>query len=451
MSILIRDATVITVDPRQRIIDPGAVYVEGSRIVDVGPSSEVVGRHPTAARVLDGRRKAVIPGFVSTHTHVGYTLFRGRAEDAGLRCVTGQYFPMTTVVTRGERLAVGALTYAELLRSGVTTVLEMEEDADVYAPFVERLGIRSLMGVMTLDVEVDGLRHDRYRYDPDLREAQLKQAVEFAEAWHGRADGRIGVIMAPNMTVSSSPELLRGSRAAADRLGLRLSIHLGFSSDEVATTRRLHGASPFEYARTHGLLAPDVTVAHCYVVDDADVALLADARAAVAHCPLMNAVRGHVAPVADFLRRGVRVSLGIDNMFADYFDVVRTCVLTARIRARDATTMPAPQALELATMGGARALGLDREIGSIETGKRADLVVLDYRAFGLTPTLDPVQNLVYHGHAKDVETVLVDGRVVVDGRRLVHVDGGALVDAAQEAATATWDRFVTRYGGIMAG
>ncbi|MGH7359381.1 MAG: amidohydrolase family protein, partial [Candidatus Rokuibacteriota bacterium] len=419
--------------------------------LDVGPSDEVVRRHPTAARVLDGRRKVVIPGFVSSHTHVGYTLFRGRAEDAGLGCVTGQYFPMTTVVTREERLAVGSLTYAELLRSGVTTVLEMEEDADVYAPFVERLGIRSLMGVMTLDVEVDGLRHDRYRYDPALRAAQLRQAVQFAEAWHGRADGRIRVVMAPNMTISSSPELLRESRAAADRLGLRLSIHLGFSPGEVAATRRLHGVSPFEYARAHGLLAPDVTVAHCYVVDDADVGLLADTRAAVAHCPLMNAVRGQIAPVADLLGRGVTVGLGIDNMFADYFDVVRACVLMARVRARDATTMLTPQALELATMGGARALGLEREIGSIEVGKRADLAVLDYRAFGLTPTLDPVQNLVYHGHAKDVETVLVDGQVVVDDRQPVNVDPDALVDGAQEAATAAWRRFVAKYGGIMAG
>ena len=426
MSILIRDATVLTVDSRRRILDPGAVYVEGARIVDVGPSDEVVRRHPTAARVLDGRRKVVIPGFVSAHNHVGYTLFRGRAEDAGLGCVTGQYFPMTTVVTRPERLAVGSLTYAELLRSGVTTVLEMEEDADVYAPFVERLGIRSLMGVMTLDTEVDGLRHDRYRYDPALRQAQLRQAVEFAEAWHGKADGRISAIMAPNMTISSSPELLRESRAAADRLGLRLSIHLGWGPSESAAIRRLHGMSSFEYARAHGLMAPDVVAAHCYVVDDADIALLAETRTAVAHCPLMNAVRGHIAPVAELRRRGVTVGLGIDNMFADYFDVVRACVLMARIRAHDAVTMLTPEALELATLGGARALGLDREIGSIEAGKRADLVVLDYRAFGLTPTLDPVQNLVYHGHAKDVETVLVDGRVVVDERRLVHVDGLAL-------------------------
>ncbi len=450
MSLLIHDATVITGNPPGHVLEPGAVYVEGNRIADVGPSPEVVPRHPRAARVIDGRRKIVIPGLISTHTHVGYTLFRGRAEDAGLGCVTGQYFPMTTVVTREERLAVGSLTYAELLRSGVTTVLEMEEDADVYAPFVERLGVRSAMGVMTLDADVDGLRHDRYRYDPALRTAQLRQAVEFAEAWHGRADGRITVLMTPNMTISSSPELLRESRAAADRLGLRLSIHLGWGESEVAATRRLHGVSPFAYARMHGLLGPDVVAAHCYVLDVADIGLLAEAHARVAHCPLMNAVRGHIAPVEDLLQHGVTVSLGIDNMFADYFDVLRACVLVARIRAHDATTMLTPRALALATSGGATALGMEREIGSIEVGKRADLVVVDCRAFGLTPTLDPVQNLIYHAHARDVETVLVDGRVVVDDRRLVSVDAAALVDRAQDAATAAWDRFIAKYGGIMA-
>jgi 5-methylthioadenosine/S-adenosylhomocysteine deaminase len=450
MSFLIRDATVLTVDSRRRILDPGAVYVEGARIVDVGPSDEVVRRHPTATRVLDGHRKVVIPGFVSAHNHVGYTLFRGRAEDAGLGCVTGMYFPMTTVLTRAERLAVGSLTYAELLKTGVTTALEMEEDADVYAPFVERLGIRSLMGVMTLDVDVDGLRHDRYRYDPALRQTQLRQAVEFAEAWHGKAEGRISVIMAPNMTISSSPELLRESRAAADRLGLRLSIHLGWGPAEGVAIRRLHGVGAFEYARTNGFLGPDVVAAHCYVIEDPDIALLAETRTAVAHCPLMNAVRGLIAPVGEFRRRGITVGLGIDNMFADYFDVVRACVLMARIKEQNALTMLTPDALELATMGGARALGLDREIGSIEAGKRADLVVLDYRAFGLSPTLDPIQNLVYHGHSKDVETVLVDGRIVVDARRLVHADGPALIDAAQDAATAAWSRFSAKYGGTMA-
>src|SRR5262249_30715352 len=161
---------------------------------------------------------------------------------------------------------------------------------------------------------------------------------------------------------------------------------------------------------------------HCYHIEDGDVELLARSGAAVAHCPLMNAVRGCVAPVQDLRARGVTVSLGIDNMFADFFDVVRACVLVARIPGRDAVTTPSMEAVALAPMGGARALGMEREIGSLEAGKRADLVVVDYRAFGLTPTLEPVQNLVYHAHARDVEMVLVDGKVLVDDRRLLTAD-----------------------------
>jgi len=146
MGILIRDATVITVDDEFRVLNPGAVYVEGRQIAAVGPSDEIVNRHPAPERVIDGAGRVVAPGFVSTHNHVGYSLFRGRSEDAGLACVIGMYLPMSTVVSRDERRAVGSLTYGELLKSGVTTVLEMEEDAEVYAPFVERLGIRSAMG-----------------------------------------------------------------------------------------------------------------------------------------------------------------------------------------------------------------------------------------------------------------------------------------------------------------
>jgi 5-methylthioadenosine/S-adenosylhomocysteine deaminase len=145
------------------------------------------------------------------------------------------------------------------------------------------------------------------------------------------------------------------------------------------------------------------------------------------------------------------VSLGIDNMFSDYFEVVRAAVMMARIKQHDAVAILAKDALRLATMGGARALGLDAEIGSLEAGKRADLMVLDYDAFGLRPTLDPVQNLVYHGHAKDVQTVLVDGAVVVDDGRLVHADAASLVTDAEQAAQAAWDRFVAKHGGIIAG
>ena len=449
-TLLIRDATVITVDEQARLFESGAVFVEDEHIVAVGPSDELCARFPSADRVVDGYRKVVSPGFISTHNHLGYTVFRGRSEEAGLKCVTGQYVPMTTILTRAERQAIGSLTAAELLKSGVTTLLQMEEEVDVYAEFIDALGMRAGMGLMTYDADADGMARDEYRYDESQCERQLKQAVEFAERWDGRANGRIRALMTPGMTITSSPQLLRRSREAADRLGIRLSTHIGWGPAEVEIIERLHGMSPFEYMKTHGLLAADVVAAHCYMVEDHDKHVLAHSGAHVAHCPLMNSVRGHIAPIVDYRERGIPISLGIDNMFSDYFEVVRACVTMARIKQGDPLALLASEALEFATMGGARALGLESDVGSIEPGKRADLMVVDFDRFGLQPMLDPVQNLVYHAHRDDVEMVLVDGRVVVDEGDVCSLDARALIDPAAQAANDAWQRFIEKFGGIIA-
>jgi 5-methylthioadenosine/S-adenosylhomocysteine deaminase len=436
MAILIKDATVLTVDEAQSIHDPGAVCVEGSRIVDVGPSDLVVKRHAGATTVIDGRGKVVAPGFVNIHSHVGYTVFRGRSEDAGFRAPTGLYFPMSTVLSRDERRDVGALNYVELLRGGCTTVMELEEDVETLAPFVERLGIRSAMGEMIGDADPDRMVKGEFIFDARANAAQLKRARAFAERWHGRANGRITAILAPNMTISSSTEQMRAVRSISEEMGLRLTVHLGWSNFEHETARRVHGAGPFEVARDNGLLGCDVVAAHCYVINESDIAILATTGAHVAHCPLMNAFRGCIAPINAFRRRGINVALGIDNMFGDYFDVLRAAVMCARIH--------------MATVGGARAMGLEREIGSLEPGKRADLIMLDFRALGLQPVLDPVQNLVYHAHAGNVDLVMVDGSVLVEHGELTTVDRRDVIDAASRAAKAAWGRFETKYGGTMA-
>src|SRR5215468_2402550 len=257
MALLIKDAIVVTVDHAQTIHDRGAVYVEGNRIVDVGPSDAVVERHPSVATVIDGRGKLVAPGFVDIHSHVGYTIFRGRSEDAGFAAPTGLYFPMSTVLRGEERAAVGALNYLELLRSGCTTVMELEEEVEVLAPFVEQLGIRSAMGEMIGDADPDRMVKGEFVFDARANAAQLKRARAFAERWHGRGDGRITAIAAPNMTISSSREQLREVRALADRMGLRLTIHLGWSQFEHDTAERVHGVGPFVFARDQGVLGPD--------------------------------------------------------------------------------------------------------------------------------------------------------------------------------------------------
>jgi len=450
MSLLIKDAVVLTVDSKGTIHDPGAIYVEGNRIMDVGASDALAVHQGKAARVIDGHGKVVAPGFVNIHSHVGFTVFRGRSEDAGFKAPTGLYFPMSTVLSGQERAAIGALNYVELLRSGCTTVMELEEDVEVLASFVERLGIRSAMGEMVGDADPDRMVKGEFVFDARANAAQIERARGFAERWHGRADGRITAILAPNMTISSSKEQLRTMRSIADQMGLRLTIHLGWSGFEHDTARKVHGVGPFEFARDNGLLGPDVVATHCYVISESDIRILAEAGAHVAHCPLMNAFRGCIAPVNAFRGSGINVALGIDNMFGDYFDVLRSAVTGARIKMQDPVALVSADALEMATMGGARAMGMEREIGSLEPGKRADLIMLDYQALGLQPVLDPVQNLVYHAHAHDVELVMVDGNVLVDGGEMTTVDREAVIDAAKRASRTAWGRFEAKYGGPIA-
>ena len=239
MRLLIRDATVITMDAASPVIEHGAVYVDGSRIAAVGATDTVAAQAPPDVEVVDAAGRILLPGFVSAHNHLGYTVFRGRAEDVGHSPTHRLYLPMNLIMQREERATFGALAVAELLRGGVTCVLEMEEDADVLAPFIERSGIRAAMGVMTHDVDLEALMRGETVFDADVRRAQLEQAFDFAGTWHGAAGGRISAVVTTNGLSTSSPELLRALREGADRLGVRLSIHL--ASGDMHLVLATHG------------------------------------------------------------------------------------------------------------------------------------------------------------------------------------------------------------------
>ena len=445
MSLLITNSTVVTVDPAHRVIENGAVYVEEDRIVAVGDTQVLCEQYPMANTVVDGNGKVVLPGFVSAHNHVGYAVFRGRAEDIGHAPTHRLYLPMSGVISVEERQVIGALAVTELLRGGVTTILEMEEDAELFASFIETSGMRAQIGVMVNDVNLEALARGETVFDPAVRDQQLEQANGLAERWHGRAGGRIQAVMAATGLSTSSPELLQGLRQSADARGLRLSSHLGFGERELV--QRIHGMAQFDFARTHGMLGSDVVAVHCYEVDEAEMDALAESGTHLAHCPHMNQFRGEVAPILAMRAKGMQVGLGIDNYFSDYFEVLRSCLASARIRAHDPEILSAHEALALGTIEAARVLGLEEEIGSIEPGKKADLQMVNMRRLGLTPVNDPVTTLVYHGHAKDVDMVLIDGKVVVAEGVVQSADEEDLVSRAGLAADAAWKRFAERYGG----
>ena len=445
MSILITNATVVTVDETPRVIENGAVYVEKDRIAAVGDAHVLGEQYSNAETVVDGNGKVVMPGFVSAHNHVGYAVFRGRAEDIGHAPTHRLYLPMSGVIAQEERQVIGALAVTELLRGGVTTILEMEEDAELFAPFIESSGIRALIGVMVNDVNLEALARGETVFDAAVRDQQLDQANGLAERWHGRANGRIQAVMAATGLSTSSPGLLQGLRQGADEKGLRLSAHLGFGERDLV--QRIHGMAQFDFAGAHGMLGPDVVAVHCYEVDDDEVSILAQSGTHLAHCPHMNQFRGEVAPIQEMRAKGMQVGLGIDNYFSDYFEVLRSCLASARIRAHDPEILSAPEVLALGTIDAARVLGLDQEIGSIEPGKKADLQLVNMQRLGLTPVNDPVTTLVYHGHAKDVDMVLVDGEVVVSDGTVRTADQDDLVVRAGDAADAAWKRFAECYGG----
>ena len=448
MPLLIRDATVVTMDEAGSVHAPGAVLIDGTRIVGAGESDAVASRAPAGCETIDAKGRIVLPGFVSAHNHLGYTVFRGRAEDIGHAPTHRLYLPMSMVMRRDEREALGSLAVAELLRGGVTTVFQMEEDAEALVPFIERSGIRASIGLMTHDVDLDRLMDGETVFDAGERRRQLDRAIGLARECHGAADGRVSGVITTNGLATSSPELLRALRAAADRLGVPISVHLGTGERDMV--RQIHGRGLFEYAQAHGFLGEDVLAVHCYTIDAAGIDTLASTGTRLAHCPLMNQFRGAIAPVGDLLDGGVTVGLGIDNYFSDFFDLVRSCVAVARIRAGDPEVMQAPEALALATIGAARAIGQEDRIGSIEPGKQADLQLVDMRRYGLTPVTDPVRTLVYHAHAKDVETVLVAGRVLVRDGVLLAVDEDELVERAAAAGATAWDRFHGRFGAHAA-
>lgn len=446
MKTFIRNATVLTVDERFRIIRDGAVGIEDDRIVDVGRTVDLADKYGDAGMTIEGRGHTLLPGFVSSHNHLGYTVFRGRAEDVGNKPTPSLFLPMKRILRRDERAVFGALGAGELLCGGVTTVLQMEEDTDVILPFLERCGIRAGVAVMTNDVDIEKLALGETVFNDGERLRQLRETEELIQTWRGRGDGRITPFVAANMALSCSPHLLRGLRDIAERQNVRLSYHVGLGAYEVELVQKLHGMRPFAFARKVGFLEPDVIVAHCHYMSESDMDILAQSGAHVAHCPVLNSLRGASAPIWELLGLGVNITLGIDNYFADHFDVMRACIAVGRIRTGDATFLSACEVLRFATMGAARALGLDREVGSIEPGKKADLQLVDMRRVGITPVTDPVSTLVYHAHANDVRTVLVDGKLVVKDGRPLTFDEAALIAEAQAASDAVWARFEKRYG-----
>ena len=410
----------------------GSVGIRDGRIVSVGPEPD----GPWDS-LIDARGAYLLPGFIQTHIHLCQTLFRGYADDLPLldwlkRCV----WPMEAAHTPRTLRASVRLASAELLLSGTTTVLTMEtvHDTDVVFETLAETGLRAVVGKCMMDSDENVPARLR-----EVTAASIDESLALKKRWEGGASGRLRAAFAPRFAVSCSRELLEAVAQLSRAEGALIHTHAAENRDEVDVVRRLSGGfSNLEYLADTGLATPHLCVAHCVWVTDREQELLAERDVKVLHCPGSNLKLGSgIAPVARMRQRGISVSLGADgaacNNRLDMFDEVRLAAVLQAVREAPGA-LTAKDALVMATREGARALGMEGEIGSIEPGKRADLILVERDRAHLAPDADPWSTLAYATRGTDVRLTMVDGEVLTDDFRLSRMDAGEVTATARSAA-----------------
>ncbi len=436
-SLLVRSGVIVTMNDAFDVIE-GDVSVVDGRIAAI--QSHVTTPHDT---VVDARGGFVLPGLIQTHIHLCQTLFRGYADDLPLMdWLRARVWPMEAAHNASTLKTAARLAVTELLASGTTSILTMEtvHDTDVVFEAAAESGIRATIGkcMMDADAQVPRRLQERTRLSID-------ESVALRKRWDGAANGRLRAAFAPRFAVSCSRELLEQVAALSAEQSALVHTHASESRAEIAIVRDISGGmSNIEYLAATRLASPRLCAAHCVWVDDDEQARLAEHDVKVLHCPGSNLKLGSgIAPVSAMLKRGITVSLGADgaacNNRLDLFDEMRLAATLQAVREAPGA-LPARQTLWMATRAGARTLGLEREIGSIEPGKRADLIVVDRERPHLAPGPDPYSTLVYAARGTDVRTTVVDGTVLVDDFAPLRVDRAALAAEARRAAREVAER-----------
>ena len=437
---LLLGATVLTVDAADRVIEDAAVGISGNRLAYVGPRSALPS-NATSVRTVRIEDRVVTPGFVNVHTHAILTMVRGVAEDLGFAPAYTPGIPHGHDVTPEEAYALSRLGAAEAMLFGSTLVNDTYVHADLAMEAMAALGLRVYSCGRIHDADFSLIGDGRWEHHASIGEKTLGEAMRLADKWHGKGNGRCGVQLAAHAPDTCSDAFLAEIRKAAESKGLRVNTHLAQSRTEVKQVLARSGKTPAQLLEDVGLLNDRLIAAHCIHMDDADLARCGRAKINVAHVPKGNATGGTIAPTAKLRAAGAMLTLGTDNMHADMVEVMRWALAMARVQEGKVSDAWQPKdVLRMATMGGARAMGLEAEIGSLEVGKKADLVAFDFRRPHLYPAVNPVGTLVHTGQGRDVELVMVDGRVVVEDGDLVLADMKSLLSDAGKAADALWAR-----------
>jgi len=425
--LLVTNGLVMTMDPQGRIVENGAVTVVGDAIAAIGPA-DALGATP-AKETIDARGGIVMPGLINTHTHAAMTLFRGLADDLPLaEWLNDHIFPAEALLDEDKVHDGTLLGCAEMILSGTTCFCDMYLFEGAVARAAATAGMRAVVGEVLYDFPSPNYGPIQNGFDTTRR---------LIDTW--RDDPLISIAVEPHSPYLCAPDLLTEAAGIARENRVPLVIHLSETRKEVEDVRKKYGATPVGHLAKLEVLAPNLLACHCVVLSSADMDLLAEHDVKVSHNPESNMkLASGIAPVAELIRRGICTGLGTDgcssNNNLDLFAEMDMAAKLHKASSLDPTVMDAATVLRMATIDGARALGLDRITGSLESGKKADMIVIDTNKPHLTPMYRPESHLVYAVGGSDVAATIVNGRVLMKDRRLLHLDRDKTMADARQIA-----------------
>ncbi len=438
---LLTGATIITMDGGRRVLRDGALAIHEGRILEVGESKVVQSRYPEAKETIDASNMLMLPGYINAHTHIAMPLFRGLyAGDP--RSIYSVMFPIEESLEAEDAYHLGLLGAVECLKGGATTVVDHYYFIEEIAQAVEVVGLRGVLGHTVAD-----------RLAPFTGELEKARALDFLRNWRNRTP-RIIPALAPHSPETVSPETLSELKQLSDTEDILLHIHLAQSPQEVEYIHQEYGLTPVEFLDQIGFLGDNLLAAHAVFVNDSDIDRLHSNQVNVVFCPTsqVSYLYSAVTPVPELLSRGVRVVLGTDTAAGagnmNILEELRAASMIQLFRSGDPGRLSSRKSLEMVTIDAAAALKLQDQVGSLEPGKRADLILIDLQNAELAPVNDIYATAVYGITAPHIDTIMIDGEVVLSKGTVVGVDEGDLVRKAADVRTRVLRRVLDQYPGL---
>jgi 5-methylthioadenosine/S-adenosylhomocysteine deaminase len=428
-SLVINNGIVITVDGNRRILNPGSVAIVGNEIVAIDTPAAIAKRYK-ATNTIDATGRVVMPGLINTHTHAAMVMYRGLGSDLNLSDWLNKYiFPAEAKTVTADFVRIGTgLAVLEMIQSGTTMFADMYYFEEVVGRVTKAAGLRGVLGQTVIDFPVG---------DAKTHEEAMARAEAFAKEFAG--DELITPSLAPHAVYTVSAEHLTNVSNLARRLEIPIQIHMNETEAEIADVAKRYMERPVATLERLNFWVPVTIAAHGVWMDDAEIAIIRKRNVGVAHNPESNMkLSSGTAPLPAFKKAGVNVGLGTDgaasNNDMDMFEAMRQAAFQQKLITKDPTAVSAAEALEMATIGGARVLGQHARIGSLEVGKRADLIVVDVSKPRQTPLYDPVAQIVFASHGDDVLTTIVNGKILMRDRKVLTMNPALVMKEARGAA-----------------